>query len=90
MLRGSIGSDVNLDKSAEDLTLDMLGPSVLPRSNNNDQQNISDDVILGDNDYQDLTQKDENKYSTFLPKMTSKNPLSSAVDLHRGVKNQTN
>jgi hypothetical protein len=48
MLRGSIGSGENLDKSAEDLTLDMLGPSGLPRSHNHDQQNISDDVILGD------------------------------------------
>ncbi len=48
MLRGSIGSGDNLDKSAEDLTLDMLGPSGLPRNHNHDHQNISDDVILGD------------------------------------------
>ena len=48
MLRGSIGSGENLDKSAEDLTLDMLGPSGLPRNHHHDYQNISDDVILGD------------------------------------------
>lgn len=90
MLRGSIGSDVNLDKSAEDLTLDMLGASGLPRRHNQAPENhlnVSDDVILGDGEDQDLSRKDENKYSTFLPKMTSKNPPSSAVDLHRGAKN---
>jgi|LauGreDrversion4_2_1035121.scaffolds.fasta_scaffold117891_4 hypothetical protein len=45
MLRGSVESGVNLDKSAEDLTLDMLGNSQYPRKQN---PNVSDDVVMGD------------------------------------------